>query len=53
MLYPTIDNPASCKICALIRFLQAEIVNSEDIHRDLCAVYGQNAMNEGNVKKML
>jgi hypothetical protein len=48
---PAIDNPASCKICAIIRFLYAKNISAAEIRRELCAVYGQNAMNEGTVRQ--
>jgi hypothetical protein len=38
---PTIHNPASCEIHAVIRFLHAENMNAVEIHRELCADYGQ------------
>jgi hypothetical protein len=35
------DNPASCEIRALIRFLHAKDMTAAEIHRELCAaVYG-------------
>jgi hypothetical protein len=49
MTCPVIDNPTDCKVCAVIRLLQAENVNSDEIHRELCADYGQNARSEGKV----
>jgi hypothetical protein len=39
MLCPAIDNPASCEIRAA------------EIHRELCAVCGQNEMSEGTVRQ--
>jgi hypothetical protein len=48
---PAIDNPASCEIRAVIRFLHAKNVNAAEIHRELCAVYGQNVMSEGTVRQ--
>jgi hypothetical protein len=43
-----IDNPASCKICDVIRFLHAKNMSAAEIHCELCtAVYGQNVMSEG------
>jgi hypothetical protein len=49
MLCPQIDNPASCEIRAVIRLLHAKDMSSVEIHRELCAVYGQNVMSEGTV----
>jgi hypothetical protein len=51
MLCPAIDNPASCEIRALIRFLHAKNMSSAEIHQELCAVYGQNVMSEGTVRQ--
>jgi transposase len=48
---PAINNPASRKIRTLIRFLHAENMSAAEIHRELCAVYGQNLMSEGTVRK--
>jgi hypothetical protein len=42
MMCPAIDNPATCEIRAVIRFLQAKIMSAAEIHRKLCAPYGQN-----------
>jgi hypothetical protein len=39
-----IDNPANCEIRAVIRFLRARYMNVAEIHRELCAVYGQEVM---------
>jgi hypothetical protein len=51
MMCPDTDNPASCEIRAVIRFLRAKNVNAAEIHRELCAVYGQNVMSEGTVRQ--
>jgi hypothetical protein len=48
---PAIDNPASCEIRVVIVFLHAKKVNAAEIHRELCAVYGQNIMSEGTVRQ--
>jgi hypothetical protein len=50
MMCPAIGNPASCKICTVISFLHAKNMNAVEIHCELCAVYGQNVMNEGPVR---
>jgi hypothetical protein len=47
MMCPAIDNPASCEIRAVIRFLLAENTSAAEIYRELCAVYCQNATSEG------
>jgi hypothetical protein len=51
MMCPAIDNPASCEIRAAIRFLHAKNFSAAEIHRELCAVYDQNAVNEGIIKQ--
>jgi hypothetical protein len=48
---PVIDNPASCKICSIIRFIHTKNVGAVEIHHESCAVYGQNVMNEGTVRQ--
>jgi hypothetical protein len=48
---PAIDNPVSCEIRAVIRFLHAKNISAAEIHRELCAVYSQNVMNDGNVRQ--
>jgi hypothetical protein len=48
---PAIDNPASCEIRAVIRFLHAKNMSAADMHRELCTVYGQNVMSEGTVRQ--
>jgi hypothetical protein len=42
MICPVNDNPAGCKICFL---------HTAEIHRELCRVYGHNAMSEGTVRQ--
>jgi hypothetical protein len=51
MMSPAIDNPASCEISAVIRFLRAKNVIVAEIHRELCSDYGQNIMGEGTVRQ--
>jgi hypothetical protein len=48
---PAIDNPASCKIPAVIRFLPAKNMSAAEIHREICAVYGRNEMSDGTVRQ--
>jgi hypothetical protein len=40
MMCPATDNPASCEICAVIRFLLAKNMSAAEIHGELCAFYG-------------
>jgi hypothetical protein len=51
MMCPVTDNPTSCEILAFIRFLRAKNTCAAEIHRELCAVYGQNIINEGTVRQ--
>jgi hypothetical protein len=51
MKCPAIYNPASCEIRAVIRFLQNTKSSAEEIHRELCAVYGQNIMSEETARR--
>jgi hypothetical protein len=46
MMYPAIGNPASCEICAIIRFLHAKNTSAAEIHHELWPAYGQNVMSE-------
>jgi hypothetical protein len=39
IMCPTIDNTASCEICAVIRILHAKNTSAEEIHHESCAVY--------------
>jgi transposase len=52
MTCPAVDNPASCKIRAVIRFILAKNMNTAEIRCELCAaVYGQNVMSEGTARQ--
>jgi hypothetical protein len=46
-----IDNPASCEIRAIIRFLHAKNLRAVEIHHELCMVYGQNGISEETVRQ--
>jgi hypothetical protein len=48
---PETDNPASCKIRTVIIFLHDKNMISEEIHRELWAVFGRNVMSEGTVRQ--
>jgi hypothetical protein len=39
---PAIDNPASCEISAVIRFLHVKNMSFHEMNRELCTVYCQN-----------
>jgi hypothetical protein len=46
------DNPATCKIHAVICFLYAKNISAAEFHRELCvAIYGQNVMSEATVRQ--
>jgi hypothetical protein len=46
-----IERPADCEIRSGVRFLNARNVKPADIHRQICEVYGENAMSDGMVRK--
>jgi hypothetical protein len=48
---PVVDNPTSCEIRNVICFLHNTSMSAVEIHRELCAVYGQNVINEGTVRQ--
>jgi hypothetical protein len=48
---PAIDNLSSCEIRVVIRFIHSRIMSAVAIHRELCAVYGQNIVIEGALKQ--
>jgi histone-lysine N-methyltransferase SETMAR len=50
-MFKTIERPADCEVRSLIRFLNARNVKPADIHRQICEVYGENAMSDGMVRK--
>jgi hypothetical protein len=51
MICPAIDNHVSCEIRAVIRFLHAKNMSIAEINRELWAVYGQNVMSKGTVRR--
>jgi hypothetical protein len=50
-MFKMIERPADCEIRSVIRFLNATNVKPADIHRQMCEVYGQNAMTDKMVRK--
>jgi hypothetical protein len=46
-----IENPATCEVLSVIRFLNPRNVHLAEIHRQIVEVYGEGVMNEGNVRK--
>jgi hypothetical protein len=49
MSCPAVDITGSCEIRTVNRSLHAKNMCAAEIHRELCAVYGQNVINEGTV----
>jgi hypothetical protein len=49
MMCPAIDNPNSCEILYVFRFLHAKNTSVGEIHRELCAVNRKDVMHEGTV----
>jgi hypothetical protein len=45
-----IENPASCEIRS-IKFLNAKNIRPAEIYRQVCEVYGENAMSDGMVRR--
>ena len=41
-----IENPASCEVLSVIRFLLVENHKPIEIHRQLCNLYGNEVMSE-------
>jgi hypothetical protein len=51
MMCSVTDNPASCKIHAVFRFLRVKNASAAEIHRESWAVYGQNVLNVQQLAK--
>jgi hypothetical protein len=45
-----IENPASCEIRSVINFFIAKNVRPAEIYRQVCEVYGENAMSDDGEK---
>ena len=50
-MFKTIEGAADCEIRSVIRFLNARNVLPNEIHHQICQVYGDNAMSDGMVRK--
>jgi len=50
-MFKTIEGAAECEIRSVIRFLNAMNVLLNEIHHQVCQVYGDNAMSDGMVRK--
>jgi len=50
-MFKTIEGTADCETRSVIRFLNARNVLPSEIHHQICQIYGDNAMNDGMVRK--
>jgi len=50
-MFKTIEGAVDYEIRSVIRFLNARNVLPNEIHRQICQVYGDNAMSDGIVRK--
>ena len=50
-MFKTTERAADCEIRSVIRFLNAKNVLPSEIHRQICQVYGDDAMSDGMVRK--
>ena len=46
-MFKTIEEASNCEIQSVIRFVDARNVLSSEIHQQICQVYGDNAMSDG------
>ena len=51
IMFKKIVNPAACEMRSVIRFLDAKNMTTADIHRQICAVYGENALSISIVRR--
>ena len=47
MMAVAINNPPSCEVGSVIRFLDPKSCNNYEIHCKLCEVYGPAVISEG------
>jgi hypothetical protein len=45
------ENPASCEIRSVIKFLNAKNIRPAEIYQQVCEVYGENAMSDGMARR--
>ena len=50
-MFKTIEGAADCEIRSVIRFLNTRNMLPNEIHHQICQVYGENAMSDGMVRK--
>jgi hypothetical protein len=47
----SIENPVTCEVQPVIRFLNAKNIRPAEIHRQIVGVYGEGAIKEGSVRE--
>jgi len=52
-MFKTIEGAAECEIRSVIRLLNARNVLPSEIHHQICQVYGDSAMSDGMVRKLV
>jgi len=52
-MFKTIEGTADCEMRSVIRFLKARNVLPSEIHHQICQVYGDNAISDGMVRKLV
>jgi oligoribonuclease (3'-5' exoribonuclease) len=52
MMCSAIDNPASCEIRAIVRYIHYKHMNAAEIHRELYAVYYQNIISKETERQL-
>ncbi|KAJ4452187.1 hypothetical protein ANN_03705 [Periplaneta americana] len=50
-MFKVIKHPSDCEMRSVIRFLNARNIKPADIHRQLCEVYGDDAISDGMVRR--
>ncbi|XP_069672084.1 uncharacterized protein [Periplaneta americana] len=50
-MFKVIEHHADCEMQSVIRFLNARNIKPADIHHQLCEVYGDDAINDGMVRR--
>ena len=50
-MFKKIENPATCEIRTVIRFLNAKNMTPAEILRPLCDVYGEHVMSSSVVRR--
>jgi nitrogenase subunit NifH len=52
-MFKKIEKPAAYKMRSVICFLNARNMKPSDIHRQLCEVYGEHAMSDSMVRRLV